>query len=77
MPFGTQQAFFSRVELVAPVDDWRASRCVARCPALFVFFLRTLWFAESRALEHWCSRMVLEQGCTLHCLHTACTAIVA
>ena len=69
MPFGTQQAFFSRVELVAPVDDWRASRCVARCPACVCFFFWTLWRAASKALEQWC-RMVLREAALLH-LHKA------
>ena len=61
LPFGTQQAFFSRVELVAPVDDWRASRCVARCPACWFFFVDAaglragLWSSGAAALLHGCS----------------------
>ena len=71
MPFGTQQAFFSRVELVAPVDDWRASRCVARCPALFVFFADAVARREQRfgavvpphGLARGCT--ALAQGCNV------------
>ena len=73
LPFGTQQAFFSRVELVAPVDDWRASRCVARCPARYFFLLWTLWRAASSALEHWWSRIVA-QTALWHRLHTVCVS---
>ena len=75
LPFGTQQAFFSRVELVAPVDDWRASRCVARCPA-FVFFCFFLDAGGARRAGLWsigaaawslrkAALPALAQGCTV------------
>ena len=72
MPFGTQQAFFSRVELVAPVDDWRASRCVARCPACFLFPGRCgapragLWSSGAASWSlHKAALPALAQGCNV------------
>ena len=72
MPFGTQQAFFSRVELVAPVDDLACIAVRRKMSRLFLFFLRTLWFA-SRALEQWCRRIVA-QTALWHRLHTVCAS---
>ena len=71
LPFGTQQAFFSRVELVAPVDDWRASRCVARCPACVCFFFldavargeQSFGAVVPHGLARGCTA-ALAQGCT-------------
>ena len=72
MPFGTQQAFFSRVELVAPVDDWRASRCVARCPACWFFFVDAaglragLWSSGAASWSlHKAALPALAQGCNV------------
>ena len=66
LPFGTQQAFYSRVELVAPVDDWRASRCVARCPACCFFFAD----AVARDEQSFGAVVPAHGPCArLHCLH--------
>ena len=76
LPFGTQQAFFSRVELVAPVDDWRASRCVARCPAWFCFFSWTLVACGEQGFGAVVPPHGLARGCTA-ALAQGCTVLLS